>query len=194
MSRTDVIADTILGGAFWLMLGIVAVIFGKGLFKKLVDRLAVETPGGGKVSAMDGALFDMLFSLGQSRGPRQIGDFAEEKATLGMRFGIPALFVVAAYSYFSSVPVPERVLVLELAVYGLFVAYMAFIWAYSLRYDREKLLVRGWLLTFREYDLTRLESITVRGNGTYHLWFDDGRKAEVLRHITNSRRFHSDMP
>ena len=193
LGSTDLIADAILGGAFWLVMLIVAFIFGKAFLKKIVDKIAVQTPGGGTVSNVDQAVFDRLFSLGQGNGTRQIGGLNEERATLGMRFGIPVAFALAGFVYVSSTGMGGRSLFMEAIIYVAFVAYMVFIWAFCVRYDRDKLYVRGWLLTFREYDLRTLESITERSNGTYRLWFDDGRKVEVLRHITNSAGFYRDM-
>ena len=37
LGSTDLIADAILGGAFWLVMLIVAFIFGKAFLKKIVD-------------------------------------------------------------------------------------------------------------------------------------------------------------
>lgn len=194
MDSVDQISDMVLGGAFWLFLLVAAFVFGKALLAKILSVLTPRDSAGFKTS-IDGALADRLFSLGQNQnGVRRIGGKTSFKATLGLRLGVPAGIFLAMYFYMRDMRSGfEGSFAMEAICFVFAAYYLTFIWAYSVRYDGDKLAVLKWTLSHKEFDLRLLDSLSTGGNGTFKLWFEDGSKIEVLRHITGSVRFEKDM-
>lgn len=65
--------------------------------------------------------------------------------------------------------------------------YLIYIWTYRLTLSDSELVIPTWGLGEKRFDLARLDSVEDDGAYCLRLYFDDGRRAEILKYVTGRR-------
>ena len=193
MTDINLILDKILGGAFWLALMAPLVLFGYSMVMSVPKKGWLQDENGHRLHP-DQAILNKVFALGGNAGSRRIDGERQMTVTMGLRGA--SLFVLgfAVYWYHDRIIVQDHALShMDFLMMGAIAYYVVFSWTFSVRYEHDTLWVRGWTFMMTEYDLRELDSMTSATNGTWKLWFADGRKVEVLKFITQSNEFSADM-
>ena len=116
--------------------------------------------------------------------------------TIGTRFiatvAVIALLVASNRFRYEEVitPIPpEQFWLYYIAISALAAWYLGYIWTYALVVDQTQLAVPTWGLRAREYDLSKL--IRIEDDGAYilRLYFLEGGKAEILKHVRGRAHF-----
>ncbi|WGI21837.1 hypothetical protein [Amylibacter sp. IMCC11727] len=193
MTDIDLILDKILGGAFWLALLAPLVLFGYSMVMSILKKGWLVDENGHQLH-VDQAILNKVFALGSTRGTRRIDGERQMTVTMGLRGASLAVMGFGIYWYYDMITVKEYALsYMDALLIGGIAYYVLFSWTFSVRYEHDTLWVRGWTFRLTEYDLRELDSMTSATNGTWKLWFADGRKVEVLKFITDSNAFSADM-
>jgi hypothetical protein len=193
MSDVDKVLDQILGGVFWMALLIPLGIFGISMLIGVFKKLWPQNAGGGFLHP-DQIIMNRIFALGQNGGVRRIDSEKEMHVTVGLRGASIAVLGFACWWYFDGVTNGQLTLsYMDFVMMATIGYYVVFSWSFSVRYDHDRLWVRDWTFRKKEYDLRELDSMSEQSNGTWRLWFADGRKVEVLKFITQGPDFCADM-
>lgn len=194
MTNLDSIFDLILGVFFWLALGIPILIFLTSAIARLLKRIWPQSDDGEHLN-LDQVFWKFIYSLGsEARGPRTLDGTKTMRVTMGLRGAVLAMFAFSIVYFFHEQQTADTSsLYITLGMIALIFYYVVLSWTFSVRYDRDRLWVRGFAFVQKEYDLRKLESLTSSSNATWRLWFENGSSARILQYITQSKEFREDM-
>ncbi|MEM6897213.1 MAG: hypothetical protein AAF576_07510 [Pseudomonadota bacterium] len=161
--------------------------FGTPKTRAVLDRLANQNKLFGQ---------DRVASIGES--PLEQDAFGQRlmPLTIGVRMIATVLVVALLYvlnlhsenGNISPIP-PAYFWEVYMVVSALVAWYLSYIWTYELMLDGHRLIVPTWAFGAREYDLRDL--IRVEDDGAYlvRLYFEEGSRAEVMKHVRGRAEF-----
>ena len=158
-------------------------------------KFALNRMGAGVRAKFNKMANSKISDLGAAKVVAAVGDTASVHNTLGRRthhvtIGIKllgtalSLFTLVYFADPSNGLLPEKNFMLWYSgLAACFAWYLGYIWTYALVIENTELSVPTWGFGVKTYDLKNLISIEEDGAYSVTLFFEDGRKAEILKYV-----------